>query len=283
MLMRSPYVFFFLLAFFLFSRVGAFAVSPTQENEVVATVGSYVLNVSGYASPNASINLKVDNVLLSSAIAAGEGTFSFIKIPISKGTTGVCFDTVDVQRIGTSRGCISFPPAAGDITMQDIYLPPTIGLEKEEIDLGSSGLTYGYTMPNASINIKLTNGSSLKTSSSTTGRYSYTVSNLPIGSYKLAAKGIYQGTDSLDPATGVTLRVLTSSASITNEAVGLRRNLLMIGLWLLIGTLILGPLIIYLIRKYKPEWLEFIVKSRFYAYLVKHLKRKLHHAWFVGY
>lgn len=279
---RAVFV-FLTLCIFLFIPSEVFAISPTILNRLEARVGEYTLSVSGYASKNASINIKTDNILMGSTTAQPEGSFSFSNLPIKKGFSSFCFETVDMARIGRSAACMNVPPATADIILTDIYLPPTIGLEKPSITEGGSGLTYGYTMPNASINIKMSNGSRLTTKSSQAGRYSYTVGNLPVGTYELSSRGTYQGNLSLEPNSGVTLKVLTSSAAFTNEAVGLRRALQNWLPWILLGILLSGLLGILLIKKYKPEWLLFITESKFYKALMRKLRRQLHHSWFVGY
>lgn len=268
---------------YLTTSNAALAASTTIVNRIEARVGEYTLSVDGFASQNASINIKTDNILMGSTTAHSDGRFSFTKLPIKKGFSAFCFETVDIARIGRSTACMNVPPANGDIALKDIYLPPTIGLEKSSITEGSSGLTYGYTMPNASIDIKMNNGARFSVRSNETGRYSNTVGNLPVGTYELASRGTYQGNVSLEPVSGVTLKVLTSSAAFVNQAVGLRRTLQNLFPWILLGILLSGLLALFLIKKYKPEWLTFITKSRLYKGFMRKLSRDLHHAWFVGY
>lgn len=261
----------------------AFAASPTEVNRIEARVGEFTLSIEGFASQNASINIKTDNILMASTTAFPDGTFSFTKLPIKKGFTSFCFESVDAARIGKSLACMSVSPVNSDVTLKDIYLPPTIGLEKQSITEGSSGLTYGYTMPSASIDIKMKNGSRLSTRSDESGRYSYTIGNLPVGSYELASRGTYQGNPSLEPKSGVTLQVLTSSAAFVNQAVGLRRALWNLLPLILLGILLFGLLIFFLIKKYKPEWFRFLTESEIYQALLRKFRKDLHHAWFVGY
>ncbi len=282
--MKRTAIFVLLSIFFFISYIKQVnAITPSSQNRIEARVGEYSLTVSGFASQNASITIKTDSILMASTTALANGTFSFSKLPIKKGFTSFCFETIDAARIGKSFACMKVPPATNDIVLDMIYLPPTIGLEKQSITEGSSGLAYGYTMPNASIDIKANNGSRFTAKSNETGRYSYTIGNLPIGSYEFSSRGTYQGSDSLTPLSTVTLRVLTSSAAFTNEAVSLRRVLSSLWPWIFLSILILGLLTLYLIKRFRPEWLRFITESKAYSWLLRRLRRSLHHSWFVGY
>jgi hypothetical protein len=274
----------FILMFVLYATpIVASSVSPATINRIEARVGEYSLTVTGYASQNASINIKTNNLLMASTTAGADGSFSFMNLPIKKGLDSICFDVIDIARIGRSTSCIRVQPANGDILLKDIYLAPTIGLEKSSITEGSSGLVYGFTMPNASIDIKMNNGSRLTTRSDQLGKYSYTVGNLPVGTYEMTSLGTYHGSKSLNPTSGVTLEVLTSSIAFTNQAVGLRRSLVNWLPWILLAIPVTGLGSFLLIKKYRPQWLSFVEQSRVYRWLLRKFRRDLHHAWFVGY
>ena len=268
-------------AFSVFPQLQFVAASgASQHSEARAQVGQYSLSLYGFASPNASINIKSDNVLLTSGAADGNGNFAFTDLPITEGFSSFCFETTDVRRLGSSEGCMVIEPAEDDVVLRDIYLPPTIGLENSTITEGSSGLTYGYSMPDASVSIQLDDGVVFQAQSDSEGRYSYTVGNLAVGKYELSSRGEYIGIQSLNPRSGAVLTVLTSSTSFINEAAELRRNLM---LWGAIAALILIPSLFYLIKRYRPDWLRAIANSKLFAALPKRKGRELHHAWFVGY
>ena len=248
--------------------------------DVRAQVGKYSLSLHGFASPNASITIKSNNILVSTGNADSKGTFSFTGLPINDSAAAFCFESTDSRRLGTSEGCMTIEPTSDDIVLSDIYLPPTVGLERTTITEGSSGLTYGYSMPDASVIIQVEDGGTHQVQSDNSGRYSYTIANLAVGSYKLASKGEYNGIHSLDPRSGTVLTVLTSSTAFINEASELRRTAM---LWGAIAALIVLPVLFYLIHRYRPGWLKFLSNNKLLSLLPKRKGRELHHAWFVGY
>lgn len=280
-LFKNSFLILALVVFFICSKT-VFAADITKTTEVRATVGQFTLSIYGFVSPNASIILKSDNTLLATGIADAKGDFSFVKIPIKSGFTGFCLEAVDQHRLGKSTSCLTVPPAKADIILRDIYLAPTIGLERTTITVGSSGLAFGYTMPKARVKLSGAGKNSLTTAADPDGRYGYTIGNLQAGEYNLAAKGNYQGKDSLDPSQTVKLRVLTSSETFSNGGIGLRRALQRNLLWIILVGIGLSGLLTYLLYRLKPGWFTWLTKSRLFIFLFRR-RHKLHHSWFIGY
>src|ERR1035437_3160478 len=97
---------------------------------VQASVGEFYLNLSGFVSPFASIVLSSDGVLMRTTIADEKGNFSIPQVLIKMGFSHFCLDAIDFKRIGESYTCFTIPPATDSVTMNNIFLPPTLGLSR---------------------------------------------------------------------------------------------------------------------------------------------------------
>ncbi len=259
----------------------------SQQTQVSATVGELALSVSGFISPYASIVMTSgDGVFLRAAVADEKGNFSISQMLIKKGFSKFCLNAVDFKRIGESTTCFSFPPAKQSITMNNLFLPPTLGLSKTEVAEGSTVLAFGYTMPGATVVLHLSNGKTITATADATGYYSYNLKDLKAGSYDLFTKAYYKEKESLAPTKNLKLK----SLSFWEQIVAFLRDLwkkflslitaIALGpLWLAIPILIL---IIILLRKLYPSqtWL-WPRQTWLRPNLLK--KKKLHHAWFIGY
>ena len=222
--------------------------------EVQAAVGELYLNISGFASPYASIVLTtLDGIFLRSSVADSYGKFYISQVLISKGLTGFCLTTIDFKRLGESTTCIKFPPATNNITMDNLFLPPTLGLFRKVINAGGTAIAFGYTMPGALVTLHLDNGMTLTTRADSTGFYKFEIKNLKAGTYKLFSTAEYKNQESLLPTKKVELKAL----SIGEQAVtklsdfwkDLLRRLTELGLGLLWLALFLIILIIILLIK----------------------------------
>jgi len=258
----------------LFNPVGVNAVSKSASVQVSGSIGEFYLNISGFISPFASIVMTSDGVFIRATVADENGNFSISEILIKRGFSHFCLDAVDFKRIGESYTCFSFPPADSDITMTDIFLPPTLGLSRSEIAEWSSAIAFGYTMPNANVTLNI-NGKELFTTADSTGYYQFKLTNLRAGSYTLYASATYHKKHSLSPTKKLILKSLTWWEEFLLFLKDLWQNFLRLltsislgPLWLVIPIIIL---IIILILKIWPEWFDFLGK--------KHL----HHYYFLGY
>lgn len=251
-----------------------------QQTQVSATVGELTLSVSGFISPYASIVMATkDGVFLRAAVADEKGNFSISQVLIKKGFANFCLSAIDFKRIGESTTCFSFPPAQQSITMNNLFLPPTLGLSKTEVAEGAPVLAFGYTMPGATVTLHLSNGKTITATADAAGYYSFNLKDLKAGKYDLYTKAQYKEKESLAPTKKLQLKSLSFWEQIMAFFRNLWKKLLSVitaialgPLWLAIPILIL---IIILLRKLYPD--------RFNSAFRFSRKEKLHHAWFIGY
>ncbi len=269
---------------FFISRVYAQSIqNPTGslETGVSASVGEFYLNVSGFVSPNASIILtSPDGTFIRSAVADSGGNFFISQVLISKGFSGFCLEAVDFARVGDSTTCFSFPPAAGSITMNNLFLPPTIALSRNEVSQGQSVTAFGYTMPGATVTLKLSNGQILTTRADSKGYYSFKVPSLAAGTYEIYAKATYQEKESLTPTKKVELKslslwqqILAFLQDLFSKIIKFFTSISFGPLWIAIPILIL---IIILIIRLWPEKFTFSHRNA-------QAPKLLHDWWWVGY
>ena len=230
---------------------------------VSARVGEYYLNLYGYGSPFASIVLTIDGTVYRSAVSDENGNFSITGVLIRAGFDGFCLQAVDFKRLGESVTCFTVPPAKESVEMRDIFLPPTIGLQRSTIEAGGDAVIFGYTMPGAEVTINADNGQSFTVMADDTGYYEYTLENLEAGSYSLFATAIYQGNPSEAPSNAVKLTALTWwqqlliwVRKLLEKIVELITAIGLGPLWLVFPLI---PLITWLIVRIWPErftWLQ---------------------------
>ncbi len=254
---------------------------------VSARVGEYYLNLYGYVSPFASIVLTIDGTVYRTAVASDDGTFSITGVLIKEGFDGFCLQAVDFKRLGESLTCINVPPATGSVEMRDIFLPPTIGLQRSQIEAGGDAVIFGYTMPGAEVTVHADNNTSYTTTADATGYYEVTIENLAAGSYSLFATATYKGEPSESPSNTVKLTALTWWQQlliwIRNLLEKLREFFTAIGLGPLWLVFPLIPVITWLIVRIWPERFTWIYNSKLYGIFGRRKKHQLHHAWFMGY
>lgn len=260
-------------------------VTPRPTVMIKARVGAYSLSLSGWASPFASIIMRSEGVFYRSTTADGDGFWVINDMTIKENFSSFCLEHIDFRNLGSSTACLTVPPAKSDLSKENIFLPPTISLQRVEISAGGSAVVFGYTMPNAKATIYVSTGEVYEAIADGNGYYELTIDNLPAGSYELYATAVYKGKASLKPTTTVKLVALTWWQIVVKWI----KNLFN-WLWSVLTGLGLGPLwfvlplipfILLLVLKIWPEKFTFMYESRMYAYL--HPRKKLHHAWFVGY
>lgn len=189
----------------------------TLQTEVRAQVGEFYLDVSGFVSPFASIMATSEGLFLSSTTADSGGNFRIAEILIKRGFSGFCLTAVDLQRLGESNACFSIPPAQGNVIMRDIFLPPTLGLLRSEINVGTIAYAFGYTMPQALVSLYLNSASAqplitgikLLTTARKSGYYEFPIKGLQAGEYKLYAKATYKNKESQTPTKQLKLKMLS--------------------------------------------------------------------------
>ncbi len=253
---------------------------------VSARIGEFYLNLSGFASPFASIILTSNGVFYRSTVADANGYWAFKDILINRDFSSFCLQHIDYKNIGESKTCLNIPAADGDIEKKDIFLPPTIGLQRSQITAGGNAVVFGYTMPGATVTIHLQDGAVYTVVADENGYYELTLKNLKAGTYELYATAVYKGKPSENPSNTVKLVALSWLGQLIQWLKDFFKwlwNILTgLGLGPLWIILPLIPLIIFLLVRIWPEKFTFIYNNEMYMFFHPG-KKKLHHAWFIGY
>lgn len=292
--MRKIAVLIFALIFFSYKIPLTFAAVASQSGttNITVTIAGNALSLSGYIAPFASIVLTVDNTVITSTTADAVGNFSFSNVTVPKATSTVCLNAVDYKKLGTSKACVAVTPVNGAITKTNVFLPPTLGVQRVDITVGDSALLFGYGMPGATITVHLNGTTGCTVTTESTGYYTCTIKVQKAGTNELYADAVLNGKASeqqLDKVLikGITLTKLTISPGPTVPLPGLALFQIPWWIWLLL-VLIGIILIIILLRKYRPEALPTIGApsvrlNHMFDFLFK--SRKLHHWWMkdVGY
>jgi len=183
------------------------SVGSTSATPVTTTTVS--VSISGFASPNASIVLLDSSNNSITTITAGPlGDFTITGLLLPAGSAQYCFRVVDFKRLGTSESCMTINPTTLS-TITNVYLPPTIGVEKAEISEGQEAVIYGYTMPNAKVKLRLSTGEIVNITADENGYYEYRNDALKAGDYSFVASASYNATDSLESKTTAKLKALS--------------------------------------------------------------------------
>ena len=199
---------------------------------------------------------------------------------VNSGLSKLCFDAVDFARIGESVSCLNISPVDASRTIKDIFLPPTLGLSRNEVIEGGSVTAHGYSMPGALVTLYLSNGNVLTTYADQTGYYQFTVKDLKAGTYNLYARAEFKQKESLMPTKKLQLKSLSwwdqliaFLKDLWDKFLKFLRDLALGPLWLIVPILI--SIIILLVK---------LMPGRF-GFLRNPLRKKypLHHKWWMGY
>jgi len=260
-----------------------------QNVKVQASIGEFYLNLSGFIAPYASVVLTSDSNVIRSTVADSNGYFTISQILVKKGFDHFCFTAIDVKRLGESDSCLSIPPMTSDFTKSNIFLPPTIGLYRKEINAGSNAIIWGYSMPGAIVTIHSSNGKTYTSRADQNGFYEITAFIQKAGNYDFSATAVLKSQSSENPTNKVTLVALTLGQQVNKKIGNFLTNLLTFlfniplgPLWLAIPILIL---IFILLRKLQgkplfPTSNPFTREEVFFDYLFR--PRRLHHHWMKG-
>jgi len=194
--------------------------SGSYETKISARVGEFNLNLSGIASPFASIILKENDVVLKTNVADREGKFNFKNIPIKKSFSNFCLEALDFKRSGESKACIAINPAIEDVNMDNIFLPPTIGISKKQIIGDESATVSGFSIPGSKITINFNSNDEdgkkikdIEVVADKDGKYSYVIKSLKTGKYFLVAGAYYDKRESLPSVKSVALEAVGSQGN----------------------------------------------------------------------
>ena len=243
---------------------------------VSARVGEFVVNISGLASPYASIALYSEGQFLRSTVADGGGYFYISQISVKSGFSSFCLQAVDFKRIGESEACLEFEPVLASRDFKDIFLPPTIGLFRKQINAGQEALIFGYTMPGAKVDIKIRDGKTFKVTADESGYYQYRYKNVPKGSYYLSSTSEFEKKKSLPPKREVKLEALSIPARVALTTQGFLEKI-----WELLTTTIYGFLLVMLLLLIIIIILILILKPAWSKIIFDKLKKRkvMHHDW----
>lgn len=261
----------FIILFFL-SIVFPREVSA-QSTNVSASVGKYYVTIRGYVSPFASVVMSQDSIFMASTVADPEGNFTLNNVFVNEGFTDFCLEAIDVKRVGDSYTCLKIEPVFKDLSKNDIFLPPTLGLSGQKINPGSSVFASGYSMPNAKVIINLSKDIKLEILADKNGFYKYEIKDIPAGKYSLFATAQHENKNSEKPTRTKDLEALSIGGL-------LQQNLLLI---LLIVLLIIIGIILFiiLISKRLRNRLKNIILRK--PMPKKKIAAPKHHSWFLGF
>jgi hypothetical protein len=129
--------------------------APARSTEISARVGGYIIGIiSGWTSPFAEVTLTSQGVARKT-IAEEDGFFAFYSVPIPQSPTELCFVAQDVNQLPTYPICLPPPPQNTDLEITDVFLPPTLQLEKGKIVAGGTTKASGMAFPGAEMEVFL--------------------------------------------------------------------------------------------------------------------------------
>ncbi len=254
---------------------------PTNSPTPTLTSKDIYINISGLASPNATIVVTSKDIFLTSLVASSEGFFSMKQIKVDQQNGTVCFDTTDFKRLGSSYVCLPIPNTKEKFTNDSVFLPPTMGLSARRITQGGSTYAFGYTMPNSNIATHISANKTIQSQANDSGFYKVQVKNLPVGTYYLFATAKFEKQDSEKTDKPLELQSLTPEGLVVEET---KDGLGKIFPWFILIALIILILFIILLfnkkfRKRVQEVLHLENKSQMSTKVYFAGSKKLHHDW----
>lgn len=255
--------------------------AKSGSSTVTATVGRFSVNLSGYQSPYATIVLSTrSGLFLRSTTADAAGYFTITDVLLTDDINGLCFKAIDFKRLGESEACINIAiPITENLAYDNIFLPPTIGLSKKQINAGQDAVIFGYSMPRAKVTISI-EGKTFTVNADETGYYQYTYENIQAGVYRLYATAQISDEKSLTPTGTITLEALSLTQQITQapgKAAEKVSKIIPFDLAaILLFALFLLAVILFLLYKLRIRIIVIVVDK------LKH-RNKMHHDWFLGY
>ena len=255
-------------------------------------IGQYTINISGFIAPYASVVMTIDDTIVRSTVADANGNFFLSQILVKGDFSHYCLTAVDVKRLGQSKACFTVPSFTGTYDKQNIFLPPTLGLYKKQINAGQTAQAWGYSMPGATVTLHLSDGRTLTTTADASGYYEFKPRFDNPGDYELFADASYHKQKSENPVDKVKLTALSVAQQVGRTTENVGKNI-----WQLlsgpIGFLLLAiPIIILIIillrkllkgRKLPTPTGGRLPKTQKTPFDFLFRKHKLHHAYFVGF
>lgn len=283
-------VFLFLVSLFVLLQPRSFAQSSTQSGsvDIKVTINGFLLSLSGYLAPYASITLTSSGNVFASAVADANGNFTFSGVKVAKGFSTFCLDGIDYKRLGESEACFTIPPVNSPYTKSAIFLPPTLGVFRTNVNVGNDALVFGYGMPGAHISIKLDGQVICQKDADSGGYYEC---NFPItkeGNHQVYADASLHNKQSEPQLKKVLIKgiALAKATPKPPYVPGISFGLpeILVALFILLLLIIV---LIVLLRKFKPSWLPHVTLPNpgdmfHHQWDVLFRERKLHHWWMEG-
>ena len=280
-------IIFFANIVFTNSAIADTYAPPGQTTTVSATVGSYYLSLSGYVAPYASVVLVSNDSALKSTVADANGFFSISNVIVNKGFSQFCLDAVDIKRLGESYTCLQIPAIMDNYSKNNIFLPPTLGVQRTEVNVGDSAVAWGYSMPGATVTVHSSDGRVFTATADNTGYYEVHMKMQQAGQFELFADATYHHVTSLKPdrtTSLIALSVAQQVAKVTENTTKKVWNFLTGSPWaIILLLLILLILLILVLRKLFPRLFPLIEEEG--GEFIQHIPfipHRLHHFWMRG-
>lgn len=282
------------ICLFTLPKTQALAQSASQSGQVniQVTLNGFLLSISGYLAPYASITLTSTGTVFASTTADAQGNFFLPSVKVAKGFTTFCLDGIDYKRLGESEACFTIPPITGPYSKSQIFLPPTLGVFRTDVNVGNNALVFGYGMPGALISIKLDSKTICEKTADEGGYYECNFAIQKEGSHEVYADSTLHSKASEPQLKRILIKGIGLVKLVTpTPAIGRSITDILFGLpGLLIALFFLLLLIILLIiwlKKLHPVWLPRVFvpnpKEVFHhGFDSLFRERKLHHWWIKG-
>ncbi len=156
-------------------------------------LGDTQINVVGKTFPRATVHIILDAADVGTVRADANGRFEFAT-NASPGTVSMGFWTTDSNNVRSITYNTTFDVTQGAITnINGLIIPPSISVDKAQINPGDTVTFSGQAVPNATIEVQI--GSPLrvqKTTSDANGSWSltYTTSGLSADNYAVKARSV---------------------------------------------------------------------------------------------
>jgi len=125
--------------------------SIPYSTKVTATIPYYWwLELTGWTSPYASVELSMEQVVKRVTTADSEGRFTF-RIALPRTLAPFCLIATDVSNISSHPLCLAPPPPEFDILIKEVVMPPTLKIDRGKIAKGETVAAQGYTTLNSEV------------------------------------------------------------------------------------------------------------------------------------
>jgi hypothetical protein len=186
-----------------------------------AVVSKASISFSGYAYPDSIVAVLKDGQKAIATKAEADASFEVTLRNLTPGSYNFSLHCEDHKAKKSSSFSFSINLAAGTVTeVGDIFMSPTIGIEKDTIQQGEIVLVSGQTMPSATVMLRLDSveDPSWSEQAGEDGVYAYTLdtSSLRPGMHVLDSKAVIDAQTSLG-SQEISFRVVRGSGDGSTE------------------------------------------------------------------